>query len=429
LALERVASLAEVSGDSAPDLLVVHAAREELSELFEVLDRLRASAPGCITLVFADDLTQQDIASLFGAGIHDFASASAPLPELLARTQRAVDHLDPGSAEEIRSLVHPKVKGIVGSSPVFLRELAKLPVLAGCDAGVLILGETGTGKEVLAQAVHYSSARASRPWVAVNCGAIPSELMENELFGHARGAYTGAHAPQSGLVREAEGGTLFLDEIDSLPYDAQAKLLRFVQTREFRPVGCSTVQYADVRIIAASNQSLEARVEAGRFRRDLYYRLNVLTLTLPPLRERREDIAALAQHFLRHFALEYGREVIGIQPAALRRLVEREWPGNVRELQHAVERAVLMAQGPKLTQADFEPGRAEEVREAPESFRKTKQRVVANFERDYLDHLLSASGGNITSAARAAKKNRRALFELIRKHKIDPDRYRASPTR
>jgi len=293
-------------------------------------------------------------------------------------------------------------------------------VLAGCDAGVLVLGETGTGKEIFAQAVHYSSARSSRPWVAVNCGAIPAELMENELFGHTRGAYTGAHAPQSGLVREAEGGTLFLDEIDSLPYEAQAKLLRFVQAKEYRPVGCSTTLVANVRIIAASNQSLESRVEAGKFRRDLFYRLNVLSLTLPPLRERREDIPALALHFLRQFAVQHRRHITGLAARATAHLL-------VRELQHVIERAVLMAQGPLLALGDFE--QRAETADVAESFRRSKQRVVENFERNYLEHLLTVNSGNITSAAKAAKKNRRALFELIRKHNIDPGQFRAGAQR
>jgi two-component system response regulator GlrR len=374
-----------------------------------------------VTIVVAENLTQAEIAALFAAGVRDFVATSAPVPELLARIDRAFGAVCPRSTE-IRSIVHPRVRDIVGASPAFTRALAKLPTLAGCDAGVLILGETGTGKEIFAAAVHYLSARASRPWVAVNCGAIPQELVENELFGHVRGAYTTAHTSQSGLVREAEGGTLLLDEIDTLSYEAQAKLLRFVQTKEYRPVGASATQRADVRLIAASNQSLESQVAAGKFRRDLFYRLNILTLSLPPLRDRRDDIPALALHFVRKFAAAYRRSITGLGAQAIAHLVERDWPGNVRELQHVIERAVLMSQGPVLTLADLEQGA--EIADTPESFRRTKARVVESFERSYLEHLLSANKGNITSAATAARKNRRALFELIRKYKIDPERFR-----
>jgi two-component system, NtrC family, response regulator GlrR len=202
-----------------------------------------------------------------------------------------------------------------------------------------------------------------------------------------------------------------------------------VQTKEYRPVGSSSVQVADVRIIAASNQALEARVEAGRFRRDLFYRLNVLTLSLPPLRARVEDIPVLALHFMRQFCTEHRRKIGGLEPRAMSALLAREWPGNVRELQHVIERAVLMGRGSLITLADIEPTATQEPRAAPESFRKSKERVVANFERSYLEHLLSVNSGNIASAARAAKKNRRALFELIRKHKIDPGQFRGDASR
>jgi two-component system response regulator GlrR len=269
---------------------------------------------------------------------------------------------------------------------------------------VLLLGETGTGKELFAQAVHYLSARCSRPWVPVNCGAIPFELIEAELFGHAKGAYTNAHAAREGLIAAAEGGTLFLDEIGSLPLSAQGKLLRFLQEREYRAVGL---------------------VAKGHFRQDLYFRLNVLTLTLPPLRERREDIPILALHFIKRYATEFGRPVQGITPIALKRLLAHDWPGNIRELSHAMERAVLLGNGPYVTPADIELG-VEDSAPADESFQTAKARVVEQFERSYLEHILIACDGNITHAAIAAKKNRRALWELIRKHHIEPKRFRGA---
>jgi len=323
---------------------------------------------------------------------------------------------------------HPKLAGLIGSSPAFLRELERIPVVAKCDAGVLILGETGTGKELCAQAVHYLSARASHPWVAVNCGALPADLVEAELFGHVRGAFTHAHESRTGLVAQAAGGTLFLDEVDSMPPLAQVKLLRFLQDKEFRPVGSSRPQRADVRVIAASNVNLGQLAATGAFRPDLYYRLNVLTLTLPALRERAEDLLPLADYFIRHFAREFDRPVSALSESARRAILAHGWPGNVRELQHAIERGVLLAPSHEVLAHDLGIG-AEGVPEAPQgdasSFQAAKARAVELFERDYIERLLERHGGNITHAADAAAKNRRAFWQLIRKHGIDSGKYRS----
>jgi DNA-binding NtrC family response regulator len=301
-------------------------------------------------------------------------------------------------------------------------------VIARCDAGVLILGETGTGKEVMAQSIHYLSARSGKPWVAVNCGAFPTELVENELFGHVKGAYTTAHNARAGLVREAEGGTLFLDDVDCLPLPAQAKLLRFLQEHEYRAVGSNTTQHADVRVIAASNRNLAALASQGTFRSDLYFRLNVVNLKLPALRERREDIPALAAHFMGQFAKRYNRAINTITPLALAKLQAHDWPGNVRELQHVIERAVVLAPGPALTDQDLDLDldltAVGKQTACDESFCQAKARVVEQFERSYIEQILLTNEGNVTHAARAAKKNRRAFFALMRKHDISPDRFR-----
>jgi two-component system response regulator GlrR len=331
------------------------------------------------------------------------------------------------SARVARSLLDPRMREFIGASALFAREVAKLPTVAGCDAGVLILGETGTGKEVFAQSIHYLSARASKPWVAVNCGAIPVDLVENELFGHVKGAYTTAHNARIGLVREAEGGTLFLDDVDCLPLAAQAKLLRFVQEREYRAVGSNATQHADVRVIAASNRCLGDLAASGVFRSDLYFRLNVLNLKLPALRERRDDIAALALHFMCQFARRYAREVSALAPAALQKLQSHDWPGNVRELQHVIERAVVLATGVVLSADDIDiavPTPQHRAAGDDESFGAAKARVVEAFERNYVERLLSINDGNVTHAARAAKKNRRAFFALMQKHRIAPERFR-----
>jgi two-component system response regulator GlrR len=320
----------------------------------------------------------------------------------------------------------PDLPDLIGHSPAFVEQVARLPMLARYDVGVLLLGETGTGKEVFAQAAHYLSARSGQPWVAVNCGAIPADLVEDELFGHVRGAYTHAHASRAGLIREAEGGTLFLDEIDALPPGAQVKLLRFLQDKQYRLVGSSTQVQADVRVIAASNKPLAGLAVQGTFRSDLLFRLNVITLHLPPLRDRLEDIGPLALHFLQTAARRWHRPVSGLSRAALNKLLAHRWPGNVRELKNVMERATLLGSGALLDASAIE---LDGDHEAPaldgeESFRAAKERLVENFERAYIEQLLAHSGGNVTHAAQAAKKNRRAFFELMRKYCIEPDRFR-----
>ncbi|KPF50011.1 hypothetical protein IP87_13550 [beta proteobacterium AAP121] len=330
--------------------------------------------------------------------------------------------------------------GFVGQHPAFLAQVAKLPRYAACPAGVLIQGETGTGKEVFAQAIHYLSPRAPRPWVAVNCGAIPVDLLESELFGHVRGAYTSAQSSRPGLVAEAEGGTLFLDDIDCLPLPAQAKLLRFLQEHEYRAVGSNTVHHADVRVVAASNRPLREMAQQGGFREDLYYRLNVLSLALPPLRERAADIPLLANHFLQRYA-SAGHT---LATCAQARLMAHHWPGNVRELAHVLERAALLARGSCLQADDIEidgervPPESELANSAgdgavvaPEagatglSLRAAKARLVQEFERRYIEELLSRHAGNVTHAASEAGKNRRAFFELMRRYSIESSSFRA----
>lgn len=324
----------------------------------------------------------------------------------------------------------PRLRGLVYAGATFDRVAQRIRKIAACDSTVLIQGETGTGKEVCAQAIHYLSARVGKPCVAINCGAIPTELIESELFGHVKGAFTAAGQPRAGLIREAEGGSLFLDDIDCLPLAAQAKLLRFLQEREYRCLGANTVLHADVRVIAASNRPLADLVQQGQFRADLFYRLNVLTLALPPLRERREDIEPLASHFLRQCALEQGRPAHagpGLSHGALLRLLSHAWPGNVRELRHVLERALLLSDGADIQAEDIELDSADASQQALESFQAMKARVVHDFERHYIATLLAHNQGNVTAAARAAGKHRRAFFELMRKHRITAEAFRQLP--
>jgi two-component system response regulator GlrR len=419
---------AEECGPSLPcvDAMVFAVSGRAVPGLLERLALLRRERPGCALVVVGQEFGERQIAALFEAGAHEFLGAPVRAHELRARLRHALGIVSIDVEPGRRQALDPRTRRFIGDSPAFARQVERLPTIAGCDAGVLITGETGTGKEVFAQAIHYLSSRASRPWIAVNCGAIPVDLVESELFGHVRGAYTTAHSAREGLVAEAESGTLFLDDIDCLSLSAQSKLLRFLQEREYRVVGANAVRRADVRVIAASNRDLGDLVARGGFRQDLYFRLNVLALTLPPLRARRDDIPALASHFLEEFATKLGRRAPVLSPQALSRLLVHDWPGNVRELQHVIERSLLLARGGTLAAEDIEIPGAPPEGPAAESFRGAKDRVVKQFERSYIEHLLVTFEGNVTQAALEAKKNRRAFFELIRKHGIELQRFRPS---
>jgi DNA-binding NtrC family response regulator len=316
--------------------------------------------------------------------------------------------------------------GLVGESELFLRVIQQMLQVAHSDVTMLLTGETGTGKEVVARGIHYCSPRQDKPFVPVNCGALPDHLVENELFGHVKGAYTDASAPEKGLVTEAEEGTLFLDEVDSLSTSAQVKLLRFLQDRTYRPLGSARSMTANVRIIAATNANLWQQVQAKRFREDLYYRLHVMTLQLPPLRERTDDVPRLATYFLHRYGAQYGRGLQHFSAAALHKLMEYSWPGNIRELETVVQRAVLLTPTSVLHADNIElPVSHQSAVSENNSFRAAKARVIERFERNYLVHLLSAHQGNITHAAKQAGKERRAFTRLMQKYGLQRYTFRS----
>jgi two-component system response regulator GlrR len=298
--------------------------------------------------------------------------------------------------------------------------LAEAKLVAGSDASVLIRGESGSGKEVLAQAIHRASPRASQPFVAVNCGAIPESLLESELFGHIKGAFTGAVANHAGLFQAANGGTLFLDEIGDMPVALQVKLLRVLQERVVRPVGASQAIPIDVRIMSATHRDLDAAMAAGEFREDLYYRLNVVSLTLPTLAERREDIPLLANHFLAKLALKYNKRVNGFAPEAVKALATAPWPGNVRQLHNVVEQVSALATTPLIPLALVQ--RALRV-PSVEVLTFTEARL--RFEREYLVDLLKLTDGSVADAARLAGRNRTEFYRLLQKHGLTPGVFRA----
>ncbi len=311
---------------------------------------------------------------------------------------------------------------IIGESPPFLEVIARIPQIAQSNSAVLIVGDTGTGKEVIARRIHQLSPRKHCPFVPVNCGAIPRGLAENELFGHTGGAFTGATAFKSGLVAESEGGTLFLDEIDSFSPDVQVKLLRFLEEKTYRPLGDTLERNADVRVIAALNVDPDEVVKSGGLRLDLYYRLDVFRLNLPPLRERVEDIPLLATHFLRKLSGDMRKEIRGFSQAATEKLIAHDWPGNVRELENAIERAVIFCDS-EIIQAQHIIVAHFQMDQAQDSFQETKSRLVRQFEIEYIEKLLLAYGGNITNAAAAAQKDPRAFRWLISKYGIDASRF------
>jgi DNA-binding NtrC family response regulator len=309
---------------------------------------------------------------------------------------------------------------VLGDAPAMVAVKARLPSVSQAEATVLISGETGTGKEVVARAIHYLSRRRHGPFIPAECGAVPVELFENELFGHRRGAFTDARTEVTGVIAEAEGGTLFLDEVDALPLAAQTKLLRFLQHRVYRPLGQPAARHADVRIVAATNADLEAAVSSRTFREDLYFRLNIIPLALPPLRDRREDVPLLAHHFLDRYAPAETRHAWTFAPGLLEVLQCHSWPGNVRELENLIQQVVALAP-PGPIGLDLLPPRFLRHRSAspPGSFREAKAQAVAAFERDYARRLLSVYDGNVSRAAEAARKDRRAFGRLVKKYGIE----------
>jgi two-component system response regulator GlrR len=407
-----------------PSLLFLTLQSSRLGETVSTLRSIRAESSDVPVIVVVDACEPDVMLELLREGASDFITCPFKAIDIVPRVWRLLEQSQ-RAASPVRALKEKLgLRRLVGESPAFLYEVNKFPAVARSDASILILGETGTGKELCARAIHYLSPRASKPFVPVNCGAIPLDLVENELFGHEREAFTGAATSRLGLIHEAGGGTLFMDEIDCLPLLAQVKLLRFLQEKEYRPLGSMKMRQADVRVMAATNVDLEEAVIMGRLRQDLYYRLNVIPLVLPPLRERREDIPLLARHFLAKYSEEFDKQIADLSEEVMQMLLVYEWPGNIRELEHVIQRAVVMCEQGVIGTKDIYLPRAQ-TRAAASSFREMKAGMIAQFERSYINSLLRAHDGNISKAARAAQKDPRALRQLMRKHSIDGRSFRS----
>jgi two-component system response regulator GlrR len=382
--------------------------------LFEAIQR---TAPTLPVLILTAHGTIPDAVDATRRGVFGFLPKPFEARDLLAQVEQALKLSSSpgggGAAEAWRA-------GIVTASPQIEDLLRRARLVAQSDASVLIVGASGAGKELLARAIHRAGKRAGAPFVAVNCAAIPETLLESELFGHRKGAFTGATYDHKGLFQSAEGGTVFLDEIGDMPVALQVKLLRALQEREVRPVGATQSVPVDVRIVSATHRNLEERVARGEFREDLYYRLNVVSFTVPSLAERREDIVPLAQHFLAATAARYGKDVRAFAPEALELLIGAPWPGNVRQLANAVEQAVALATSPIVTAALV----AAALKSEPAGLTPLDEAKRA-FERDYLVRILRLTRGNVSQAARLAQRNRTEFYKLLERHQLQPGMFKS----
>jgi DNA-binding NtrC family response regulator len=421
-----------LAGTLGPDLVLCDVVLPDANGL-DVLRAMREHDPDALVIMITGFATVDASIEALELGAYDYIPkpfTAMQLRILLGRAaaQARLTRDNRRLRAQLREVAGDEYR-TVGRSVEMLEVLERVRRVAGTEASVLISGESGTGKELIARALHEYSGRAGNPFVPVNCAAMPSDLLESELFGHVQGAFTGARDARVGLMESAAGGTFFLDEVCEMSLDLQAKILRALQERRVRPVGGREEVALDIRVVAATNRDPERAVRAGVLREDLYFRLNVVPVRVPPLRERREDIELLAAHFLQRFSQRYGRRV-SLDRSAVEALRAYDWPGNVRELQNAIERVVSLANGDGVIVADGLPaeiraGRRpsddlEEALAGPlDPFHEAKEAIVDRFERIYLRRLLAEHQGNVTAVARAAGLSRRTVHRLLAKHDLD----------
>ncbi|MCU0564074.1 MAG: sigma-54 dependent transcriptional regulator [Desulfobacterales bacterium] len=405
--------------ERAYDLVLMDVRMLKVSGL-EALAAIKAINPAIPVVIMTAFSSVETAVAALKEGAHDYLTKPLDFDKLRVTIERSMEHtrLKAENRALRAELAGRFERGrIVGRSSAMQRVLDTVAQVAPSEATVLISGESGTGKELVAGLLHANSGRREGPFVSLNCAAITESLMESELFGHEKGAFTGAERRREGRFHQADGGTLFLDEVSEMPLSMQVKFLRVLQEREFTRVGGDGLLRVDVRVVAATNTHLPERIAAGRFREDLYYRLNVVGLQLPPLRERREDIPLLAHHFLETFAAKNRKPVKGFTPQAMDRLTRRDWPGNVRELMNAVERAVVLARADYLTEADFPAIGPAPAAGAPPAAGGAGL-PLSEVERAVILETLAAAGGNKSEAARRLGVTRRTLHKKLKAYGV-----------
>lgn len=417
----------EVYRESQPEIVLTDLNMPEMDGL-ALLRSLKGLDPGAVVILITAYATIDTAIEATRAGAFDYLRKPFTTAELRKVLERAGEHrarrLKQGAAAAAKSR-ELDFSAIVGASEPVKEMLRSAACAAEGGTNVVLLGETGTGKELLARAIHTNSQRAQGPFIPVDCAALPEPLLESELFGHERGAFTGAVSLQRGLLELANGGTLLLDELEELSLPTQAKLLRSLEERQVRRLGGQVFVDLNIRIIAATNQDLEGLVALKRFREDLFYRLNVLTIRIPPLRERGSDIPLLADDFLQTFAGRTRKPVAGISAAALLILEQYPWPGNIRELRNVIERAVSLTSEQYISPLDLPEQLLRKSQQMPTAFRQEKRKSVEHFERQSITELLTRTQGNVTEAAKVSGMDRAALHRLMRKYGIDSRFYRA----
>ena len=392
----------------------------ECDEGLAVLPDLLSLDSTAKIIIISGQSEKQNAIQAVGAGAYDFLCKPVEMDELRLLLRRCINVVElEKEYRELQQTQQPDVfEDMLGTSPQMQTVFALIRKVAGTNAPVLLLGESGTGKEMAAAAIHRRSVRKEGPFVAINCNAIPENLLESELFGHEKGAFTGAHIQRKGMMETASGGTLFLDEIGELPPAIQVKLLRFLQEHRFQRVGGRQEIQIDTRIVAATNADIKQMIDNGKFREDLYFRLAVVTIRLLPLRERGDDIAFLAREFLQRYAAQSGRTKLVFSPGALRAMSRYSWPGNVRELQNRVKRGVIMASGSRVTAKDLELDQDLDATSSAPTLRQAREHV----EREMIQQALKRNSGRITSAAAELGISRPTLYELMDKLGIAKER-------
>ena len=427
----------EVFKESSPDAVLLDLMMPEMDGL-ETLDALLKIDPLAVVIMLTAHATVETAVAAIKKGAYDYVQKPSS-PEQIDRVlEKAIDHHRlVQENRRLRDELQSQVGGeLVGQSPPMERVFEQIRQVAAADTTVLILGESGTGKELVARAVHQASARADKALVTVHAGAISEDLLESELFGHEKGAFTGAHQRKIGQIEVADRGTFFLDEIGDAPSKIQVKLLRVLEEKTFTRVGGTKPISVDVRFVTATHRNLERLVQEGNFRQDLYYRLNVFPILLPALRDRRDDIPLLAHHFLERYSRHLGRKITDFEPDALAAAKTYDFPGNVRELENGIERAVLIASGPTIKTEDLPRTWAGTLQTSTTlstfaslqaddmTYQKAKNRLVETFDRNYLIGLLTQFRGNVTHSARAAGLDRSNFQKLLRKYSISAAEYR-----